>query len=630
MKLKTLLALLLALCLCVSPLSVFAADGLEDGEDEEESSGPLSSATSELLGGLQELLEQATAQAQAEAEAQANGTYTFPELGEPMPDFSFTDINGTEHTLSETLQEKKLVMLNIWATWCGPCESEFPFMEQAYEQYKDDVEIFALSIEPEDTDEVLAAYADEHGMTFPIGHALPGMDSVYINDGIPGTFVIDRFGNMCLYESGAQTVPGTFERMFELFIGDDYTESTPMDSMPPVPPDMEFPPIEEAAAALLAEDAGDVTVRYPDDEYSWPMVAAEDDGRVCVGGSNAGEDKTYSSIELAFTAAEGDVLAVDYRVSCESYYDNAGILLDGEEAVFLTGERDWQTYAIALEPGEHTVTLRYSKDELESGGDDNAWFGNARLLSGDAAQQALDAVAVYPFSDATTVTVANEGAQEIVFTPPLADDGSVKGYIVPGGDAELSITLAEGSDPYTANIYRDYDGTYTVLANAADGDGYTTGSGVDSMAATGYAYSVVDVEAGDFFVELLLFTDEQNVNTFMDDYEMESWTYADGTEPGTDERASDDEGADGMSDYALSFVGPDGEPVEGVIANVCDDDTCEPMTSDADGMIEFTKPAFAYHIQIIKVPDGYSYDTSEESYLDEAGSAVTFTLDKAE
>ena len=43
-------------------------------------------------------------------------------LGAPMPDFTFTDINGVSHTLSETLKEKEMVLINLWATRCGPCE----------------------------------------------------------------------------------------------------------------------------------------------------------------------------------------------------------------------------------------------------------------------------------------------------------------------------------------------------------------------------------------------------------------------------------------------------------------------------------------------------------------------------
>ena len=91
-------------------------------------------------------------------------------LGAPMPDFTFTDINGVSHTLSETLKEKEMVLINLWATWCGPCESEFPFLEEAYEQYKDKVEVFALSIDENDDDAKLTEYVASHGLTFPVGH----------------------------------------------------------------------------------------------------------------------------------------------------------------------------------------------------------------------------------------------------------------------------------------------------------------------------------------------------------------------------------------------------------------------------------------------------------------------------
>ena len=71
-------------------------------------------------------------------------------LGETLPDFTVETIDGGTFTLSEALKEKDLVMINLWATWCGPCEREFPYMEEAYELYSDKVEIIALSVEPDD------------------------------------------------------------------------------------------------------------------------------------------------------------------------------------------------------------------------------------------------------------------------------------------------------------------------------------------------------------------------------------------------------------------------------------------------------------------------------------------------
>ena len=74
----------------------------------------------------------------------------FP-FGQPFEDFTVETIDGGSFTLSEALKDKDLVLINLWATWCGPCRMEFPYMQQAYEQYSDRIAIIALSVEPEDT-----------------------------------------------------------------------------------------------------------------------------------------------------------------------------------------------------------------------------------------------------------------------------------------------------------------------------------------------------------------------------------------------------------------------------------------------------------------------------------------------
>ena len=90
-------------------------------------------------------------------------------LNQPLADFTVETIDGGSFTLSEALGEKELVIINLWATWCPPCAMEFPYLQEAFEQYEDRVAVIALSLDPSDTPEMLKAYAEARGLTFPVG-----------------------------------------------------------------------------------------------------------------------------------------------------------------------------------------------------------------------------------------------------------------------------------------------------------------------------------------------------------------------------------------------------------------------------------------------------------------------------
>ncbi len=633
MRMKTLLALLLALCLCLAPVSALAS-----GEDADPAGDAADTAPAE--------------DAEEPAEEMPESLF----VGGTMPDFTFTAYDGTAYTLSEVLKEKDMVLINLWGTWCPWCVREFPFMETAYEQYKDSIEIFAMTDSPDDTDEVVADFAQENGLTFPMGQDPIGMADLFDVSGYPTSVIVDRFGVICAVESGAVTDEEGFPLAFEPYLGEEYTESdVRYDGFPKGPhaePTVEPEDPEDLAAALLGESAVEVAVVNPeDDEYNWPMVVSKDAGAVsedgsagCVTGSNTGTDYSYAGLDLTFQCAEGDAFAVDYKVSSEEDYDFAVIYLDDEPVKLLSGEWDWRTYACVLEEGEHTVTLAYEKDEMESGGDDAAWFSNFRVVTGDDVDAALAAMPQYPYAEQTDIVVDDPDAKEIVFDDPadILDEymmPDAQYFIVPG-EFTVRATLSEDCDPEATYIVNVYDNSGDLAANCVDGDGYAyTAVGVDSVEETGYSYGYVTIDAEEDYDVVFVFADEANVNAFvqevLDEYEDEdpvlSWTYADGTEPSTDEvAAAADDAPEGYTNYTLVFTDQNDDPVEGVIANVCDDSTCTPMTSDADGLIEFTYPTFAYHIQVIKVPDGYEYDTSEELYLEEDQDMVFFDLEKAE
>lgn len=90
------------------------------------------------------------------------------KVGQLAPDFSLQTLDGKKIQLKD-LRGKK-VLLNFWASWCGPCKQEMPAMQQVYEQYKDNkIEIIAVNLTfgRESIDQV-EKFVNNYGLTFPI------------------------------------------------------------------------------------------------------------------------------------------------------------------------------------------------------------------------------------------------------------------------------------------------------------------------------------------------------------------------------------------------------------------------------------------------------------------------------
>ena len=568
-------------------------------------------------------------------------------VGDTMGDFTLTLSDGTAVTFSELLATHKAVLINIWATWCTPCCQEFPYMEEAYAQVQDDLTIVAVSCEPSDTDDVINAFKEENGLSIlPMAADTIGLTDWFDYDGIPTSIMIDRNGVICWQESGSITSVDTFLRLFNAFIADDYSESLVGFEIPKVKPTVENPDVADAAAAMLAEDS-DLTVSFSsDDEYAWPWMV--DDG--CVVASNTGIDDSYAMVCVTLNAEEGDVLSYDVKVSCEESYDYFYAVADGEIIKVIDGEKDWVTYAAALTAGEHTVNFIYMKDSASSDGEDTAWLKNVKLVTGDEAAALVATMPVYPHAIESGVSseIVGDSAKEIVFEyadPAYAETFETalgKCYVVNSDTVTANICIGKDVSAELAAVYNNYDGTSLKLADAAiDGDAFVVSGGVSAMDIDGYSYSSFYTYANPYDSEaepvvMTFFCDEQNANAFIQEmntgYGMTvfaSWHYADGTLPSTDEVAVAPEGmlADGgLADYQLTFVDEDGNAVEGVMANVCDDTSCTLMTADEEGIIAFTNVPFTYHIQVIKVPDGYEFDTSAEYYTTEDGGEMVFTL----
>jgi len=113
--------------------------------------------------------------------------------GEAAPNFQLRDMEGRMVTLSDL--RGKVVLLNFWATWCGPCRVEMPEMERLYRAYpRKDFEILAVSTDPQGV-AVTRPFQQENHLTFPILHdAEYRVGLTYGARSLPMTFMVDRQG----------------------------------------------------------------------------------------------------------------------------------------------------------------------------------------------------------------------------------------------------------------------------------------------------------------------------------------------------------------------------------------------------------------------------------------------------
>lgn len=145
------------------------------------------------------------------------------QLGDAMMDFTVTTPDGTQYTISKLLEKKKAVVLNFWFQECDSCKAEFPYLQEAYERYNEDIEVLALTPVDKD-DEAIAAFRKDNGLTFPMAQVDSRWESIMGIVGYPTTVVVDRYGNICLIHSDSIDSAKTFEDVFAFFTADDYEQ----------------------------------------------------------------------------------------------------------------------------------------------------------------------------------------------------------------------------------------------------------------------------------------------------------------------------------------------------------------------------------------------------------------------
>jgi len=112
----------------------------------------------------------------------------------PAPDFQLLNLDGQTVSLSDF--RGKPVMLNFWATWCGPCRAEMPYIQQVYDERSDDG-LVVLAINIGESLAKVKGFMQDYGLTFPVLLDIQTEVAKQYNiQVIPTTFFIDPDGGI--------------------------------------------------------------------------------------------------------------------------------------------------------------------------------------------------------------------------------------------------------------------------------------------------------------------------------------------------------------------------------------------------------------------------------------------------
>jgi peroxiredoxin len=136
------------------------------------------------------------------AENHDNRPGTLTHFGEPVPDFELRTTQGTPFRTVDL--RGQVIVLNFFATWCGPCQLELPHLQAIWNEFRSNDDFRMLVVGREESDDSVKAFQKEHGFTFPMASDRDAsIFNKFASQSIPRTYLISRQGTIIYQWTGA-------------------------------------------------------------------------------------------------------------------------------------------------------------------------------------------------------------------------------------------------------------------------------------------------------------------------------------------------------------------------------------------------------------------------------------------
>ncbi|USG68130.1 TlpA family protein disulfide reductase [Brevibacillus ruminantium] len=130
---------------------------------------------------------------QPSEETQAVEVKQKPEIGFAAPHFTLTGLD--QQTYQVAGKREKPLVLNFWASWCGPCKMEAPDLRKLHEKYGQQIDFFGVNVTKNDSPEGAQAFVKQYELAFPIPMDITGeVANRYWIQAFPTTYLVDRQG----------------------------------------------------------------------------------------------------------------------------------------------------------------------------------------------------------------------------------------------------------------------------------------------------------------------------------------------------------------------------------------------------------------------------------------------------